>query len=41
MVGDIQTGHELFAFTVSERHRSVSVDELEEKTKGEKIKRTF
>ena len=35
MVGDVQTGHELLAFTVSERHKSASSDECGGETKGE------
>jgi hypothetical protein len=42
MVGDVQTGHEFFAFTGTERHRSASGDALKNKTKGgEKMERTF
>jgi hypothetical protein len=40
VIGDVQAGHELLAFTVAERHASRSVDESGNTTKG-RIELTF
>ena len=40
VIRDVQTGHELLAFTVAERHASTSFDEFGNKTKG-RIELTF